>query len=190
MDPWNPLERGLTVYCLKEWCIMLPGWNDEGLSFQVWLKNTDSDPHELSDRCVDVPSSLVTDNRVFNGPLGRSSCSLPCMIAPLTPLTCSAALHFATFTLLVRLLRSHTCYAHWLATLMGSQTHFAHSLVGWWKFMNCFQVGSKIFPQIRDEGKFEACIKPERADFRPEGSDEGRRGLGEYLCKQRWMDGL
>ena len=91
-------------------------------------KNTDSDPHELSDRCVDVSSSLVTDNRVYNGPLGRLSYSLSCMIAPLAPLTRSAALHFATFTLLVRLLRSHTRYVQILATLTGSPRSWAQKL--------------------------------------------------------------
>ena len=61
---------------------------------------------------------LVTDNRVFNGPLGRSLRSL---LAPLTPLTRSAALCFATLASLARslhgLARSHHGLAHSLRSL-------------------------------------------------------------------------
>ena len=63
-------------------------------------------------------SLLVTDNRVFNGSLvmfillddrtAHSAHSLRMRRA--------VALHLATFTLLVRLLRSRTSYTHGLAT--------------------------------------------------------------------------
>ena len=61
---------------------------------------------------------LVTDNRVFNGPLGRS-------LALLTPLTRSAALHFAMLALLARSAALHFAT---LALLARSVHGLAHSL--------------------------------------------------------------
>ena len=73
---------------------------------------------------------LVTDNRVFNGPLGRSLRSFARTAHSAHSLR-SAPLRYARFATLASL-----CSLRSLAPFTGSLTHFAHSLVGQLKFMN------------------------------------------------------
>ena len=89
------------------------------------------------------------DNRVINGPLGRSlhsfahtARSTRSAVIRFTSLASLRLLHSACFAPLasLRLLRS-ACFASLaslcsLALFTGSLTHFAHSLVGQLKFMN------------------------------------------------------
>ena len=114
------------------------------ISFSVYRFNENRWQNFYRWFCCSEGAFLVRDNRVFNGPLGRSLCLFVCSLAPLISLTRYAVLYFAMLTL--------------LTPFTGSLTPFTHSLTAKFKFFNvCLYYGHVSREETRLWWSLETC---------------------------------